>query len=351
MKKVLLFQIDHRSAQDQYRLSEPFTFCRDELFAEGIELVPQNYLRSDEHFDAYIFPRVVRPQVQEYLKHLSSEGKRIAIEMDDDLWHIPEWNPAYPHIREPELARLNWSVDLADMIFVSTPDLASVVNRPEKTVIVPNLVAVGKYPACREHNHDRVRILWAGSAHHINDLKELLTGVEQILAEYGTRVQFLFFGDMPEELGIWRRIVGSNLASLFPHPRYGDKVGYISHVDLTKYIDTLNTIEADIALAPLCDCPFNKSKSSIKYYEYTMTNSVVIATDLPPYRCIDNGLSGFLVQPGENWYKTMKYLIDNVDERRRLVRYARAKVEHKYSWAGSERQKWIEAYKRLAGGT
>jgi len=50
-----------------------------------------------------------------------------------------------------------------------------------------------------------------------------------------------------------------------------------------NFVAYMSEIQADLAIAPLCDNRFNRSKSAIKFFEYTAMGIPGVYADLAPY--------------------------------------------------------------------
>src|SRR6185437_14224390 len=96
MKRIFMHYPD-QGAQGWYRSLAPVLHCKQQLRDEGIELLCGESLTSADldNFDAFIFHRAVMPSFMPVIQGLINKGKKIAWELDDDIWHIPYWNPAY----------------------------------------------------------------------------------------------------------------------------------------------------------------------------------------------------------------------------------------------------------------
>jgi glycosyltransferase involved in cell wall biosynthesis len=341
MKKIFM-HITGAGAQGWYRAVAPVQHCRDELAAEGIELVASESLETFD-FDAFIFHRAVQASFLPVVSWLKRQGKRICWELDDDIWHIPTWNPASKAYTEAVIESCDRMADLADMICVSTPVLAQVVDRPGKTVVTPNLIDVSQWPERKGFSNFPLRILWAGSAHHKQDLEEIVEPLERVL-DVNWNVRVFFFGAMPERMGEWVRLKNSLVEMMVPK---SGRVGFIEHVVLEDYIPTLMALRPDIALCPLCDHEFNNSKSGIKFMEMAMAGSAVIATSLPPYQY--DGPFGRLVAPGDpkGWFESLRELIEDAYTRNRLAVAGRRKVVEDHSWQSPAKERWLEFFRRL----
>jgi glycosyltransferase involved in cell wall biosynthesis len=336
-----------RGACSYYRARLPWKHCADQLKADGIDLVLSETLDTSEEFDAYLVHRVVHPQFMPYLEHIKSRGKKIVVEIDDDVYHIPAWNPAASVFGQKELDTLNRTFDLADQIWVSTAPLAEVINRGDKVKVLPNLIDSNDYPARTRHDDGKVRVLWAGSIHHDADIGPLEPVVEELIRRHGDKVEFIFFGAWPEGLSRWVRIRHTNLATSVPRSDLARSLSYVDPVDLSDYPATLCGLGADIGLCPLADVKFNESKSGIKAMEYALAGAAVIATDLPPY----SGLTRHTIPPGNHpgeWARAIDRLIRDRDERAVARNETTRRVLVDHSWQGPRRNLWLDAFRGLA---
>ena len=75
-----------------------------------------------------------------------------------------------------------------------------------------------------------------------------------------------------------------------------------------------NNINWDIGIAPLEDNMINKSKSEIKYLEYSSWGFAGVYSDVGPYsRVVDNYKNGILIKNNDcdEWVNSIIYLIEN----------------------------------------
>jgi hypothetical protein len=63
-----------------------------------------------------------------------------------------------------------------------------------------------------------------------------------------------------------------------------NKITYYPWVNILNYPQFIRSIKADIAIAPLEDNEFNKSKSNLKMLEYTTLGLPGIYSNVEPYR-------------------------------------------------------------------
>ena len=79
--------------------------------------------------------------------------------------------------------------------------------------------------------------------------------------------------------------------------------------------------ETDIFVAPLVDNLYDRCKSSIKFLETSSAKRVGVWQNIRQYQqVVEDGKNGFLARTAEDWYKNIKYLIDNPEERKIMGR-------------------------------
>ncbi len=334
-----------------YRAKLPVYQCYSDLSKQGVHLHIDKELHMDELFyDVYILHRMPLENFIFFMQNIQKKGGKFVLEMDDDIFNIPEWMPSEEY--KSSKWALKTAIDMADEIWVSTEPLAETLGLPEKTQVLPNLVDYNAFlKPVAPLGTQPLRILWMGSMWHDKDLEQLVPATLRIVEEYGDQVQFLFWGCLPTALADYHRVPGQNFAVL-TQKDYNNRILFLEGLPFKFYFDRLVKISPYIGLAPLYDCQFNDSKSNLKFLEYTMAGAATIATDLSPYKCIQNGVDGLLVEPHDEdgWYRAIKTLIDNRDLRDSLVKNARETVYKYHSWQSQNKKKmWLDAFRNIAG--
>lgn len=334
----------------QYRAKLPVLNCYSDLGKSGVSLHLERELHSDEsYYDAFILHRVPAENAVFLMQTAQKNGAKFVLDVDDDILAIPDWMPS------EEYKASKWAykkcIEMADQIWTSTEELATAIGKPEKTRVLPNLIDFNTFLKPAEPRTEPVRILWTGSMWHDKDLNQIVNPVKRILKEYGTKVQFLFWGCLPTEFADFDRVPGQNIAVLNQKKEFGTSILYLSGIPFRFYYDRLVKLNGYIGLAPLCECNFNKSKSNVKYLEYSMAGMPTIASKCEPYKCIEDGVDGLLVDidDEDGWYNAIKRLIDDRKLHDTLVSNARTKTFELHSWQSQSRKEtWINAFKSLA---
>jgi glycosyltransferase involved in cell wall biosynthesis len=170
----------------------------------------------------------------------------------------------------------------------------------------------------KHDNKGNIIIGWQGSTTHEVDFKEALPALKRILDEY-PNVKIRLFGDVPKSLRDaihWSRFEWTGGV---PYEQYPKKLVFCNF---------------DIGIAPLTDSKFNQCKSNIKWLEYSAIKIPTVASDVYPYaKAIEQCSTGFLCKTEEEWYRSLKLLIDDKELRTQMGEEA-----HKVVWA-----KWSAA--------
>lgn len=267
------------------------------------------------------------PQHLGVIRATNEAGKLSVLEMDDDIWHISPLNPTHRHWSRPEVrANVRACVEEAQVVTTPTHALAELFRTMNPNVkVLPNMLpAQGwDYPTPKAQREDKVVIGWAGSMSHSGDLRVVDGIVQQLLDRY-PQAEFIMAGGLkPEELA--------------GH----DRISYLKATDIQAYPGTLEKF--DIGLIPLADTAFNRSKSDLKFVEYSMLGIPSVASKLEPYlRSVKHGENGFLASSPKDWLKHLTRLVEDIELRRGIG--ARAQEFARTRTIDQAIDKWEKAY-------
>jgi glycosyltransferase involved in cell wall biosynthesis len=173
-----------------------------------------------------------------------------------------------------------------------------------------------------------VTIGYLGSSSHQPDLQTIEPALGKILERY-PQVWLHFWGCQPSP-------------GLLVH----DRVHYtplmvLNYQDYSQYCAGL---EIDIALAPLRDSPFNRSKSPVKFYEYSALGLPGVYSDVAAYNeVVVDHENGLLARDDDSWHEQLSALIENPELRSRLAQQAQAQLRE--NWLiSNQAQQWEQAY-------
>jgi len=324
MCATITFMPEEESACSWYRCIVPGRA----LSAAGhdVEVAARVSQPRFEASDVVILQRPSQPPAIRLLRQLRAGGKTVVVELDDDMWNIHPSNPAHAMWQEPyRITTLEECIREADVVTVTTPELAGVVRPLNRNVVVlPNMLAGEDWPVeiPPVPENGRIVIGWAGSNTHYVDLQLLSGVVERILDEHED-VEF--------------RLVGMQDVPFPRHPRL-TKAPFVT---IEEYPDMLAAF--DIGLAPVVKGRFNRCKSDLKFLEYAMVGVPTVASDIETYeRSIRHGETGFLARNSKDWLKYLTILINNAELRGSMRLAARAFAETRSSDANVHL--WEKAY-------
>jgi len=270
----------------------------------------------------------------EELGQLAPYPRIAVLEHDDDYLTPRPDNPmfALDRITHEEyvatvVPQIRRSLETADLVTVSTDYLAETYARHTDVpiVVLPNTideVLLEVPPPVREPGQ-QLRVGWAGSATHTLDWKVCADGVRYGLTK--ARAHLVMMG------ADFRPLIGYRDAEFLPWAGAIDEY----YLPLTTW---------HVALAPLADDPFNRSKSALKALEAGAFGIPIVASDAGPYRdFVVHGETGFLCGRDDDWMKALRALAQDEEMRREMGRRARevARTFTTQAWA----PRWIGAYR------
>jgi hypothetical protein len=233
----------------------------------------------------------------EVVRRLKADGKKVVYETDDNYWAsvmlgIKE-TPDY-------LDTINKTIALCDAVIVTTQPLADVVKEVtgKEAYVAPNflctrswgnpvkLIDLGKKPI----------LLASGSNSHLKDF--------QILADIAhvpgmQRFQFVVWGNES-----FKNIIPGSI--------------WLKPVDLRGYFGTLQSLgmlSNVMGVIPLEDTLFNKSKSKLKWMEYTHAGIPGIYSNLAEYP----GHANCTVQGGTKAKQWAERIVDAYESRYEIL--------------------------------
>jgi len=300
--------------------------------------------------DIIIWQRQDASVFEGFLLAAKQIGKIQIYETDDNMHEIPMSNPVYFKFNPSKECFYNsvkW-MTTCDAMIVSTPPLKEYYeeNAGTNCTVIKNSVDITKVCTKPEIDSDRVRIVWSGSDTHLDDLKIIQPVIKRLKDEYGKKIKFTMVGyngvsTLPfkeeeyEENGEKKKQIIYKRVDL--DMKYDKYISWIRPVD--TYIERLAGMYFDIGLCPLEDTKFNRSKSNLKWLEYSLCGVATVASNVEPYKDIENGINGVIVPNDEkSWYKAIKALIENKELRNKLSKKAKESVVEKYNI----NENWVE---------
>jgi glycosyltransferase involved in cell wall biosynthesis len=317
-----------------YRVNAPMTEVAWQQLAHvtigGDPTVPEGV-----DADVLVVHGLAQHALEEALAAMPARRRLVVVENDDNHLDVRRDNPMfqgpdrtdYDTYVEQVVPRIRRSLELADLVTVSVPHLAEAYGRHTDTpiAVLPNTideVLLEVAPPLRAPG-EQLRVGWAGSPSHTLDWKVCASGVRYGLAK--TDAHLVLLG------ADYRRLIGYRDAEYLPWANSMDQY----YLPMTTW---------HVALAPLVDDEFNRSKSPLKALEAAAFGIPVVAGDAGPYRdFVIEGETGFLCRDDTDWMKALRALGNDEDMRREMGLAAR-EVARQYTtqaWAS----RWVQTYR------
>lgn len=254
---------------------------------------------------------------------------RIWVDIDDDLFSITEAHPEYDQYAS-RLSKLRALIDLADTITVSTDGvergLLQAGYEEKQITVIPNYLddRIWQLEPTQRQTGDssKMRILYSGTETHDADLKTVIGAIqsaqETIQEKLGKDLEVTVFG------GTAADIPGLTIVRVPDSKRF-----------YARYVPWLQDKGPfDFAIAPLdLNNRLNKSKSALKYLEYSAMGLPAVFTEIEPYvQAIDNYENGILVPENsqEMWIEALVSLATDSQLAQRLSGRCHADVINRY---------------------
>lgn len=286
-----------------------------------------------------------------FLEMQHKHQKPFVMDVDDNYIDVPYWNEAFESFRSGQSFRrvaLD-SMRNSDALFVTTRHLGEVYAPINDNVyLIENSLDfkgdrkfVG-WDNVSPRKYEGTRIGWIGGRAHFEDLMLVAPALRTVLEKH------------PD---VTLSLVNSALrlsceALKKPYPFEGLKnVHYADRsVPINRYAQFAASFGFDIGIAPLVDCNFNRSKSNLRWLEYSALKIPTVATDISHFReSIDPGISGLLVPENglEGWANALEFLIEDKNVRETIGRAAYKKVKKDFNVARNA-PNYLRLLKRIA---
>jgi glycosyltransferase involved in cell wall biosynthesis len=262
-------------------------------------------------------PELVEPVV----KRLRRRGTPLVVELDDNLFLKGSEDEEYGRYLDG-LARL---LESARLVTVSTEPLrAALAERNENVVVVENALDEQLWlPAPRPRPGPGTRLLFFGTRTHSKDLALLRPAIEALRRDAGLDVTlFVISGESKGEGQDW-------YTRLKPRRKDREYPGFVHWLKE-------HASDFDVGVAPLVDDEFNRSKSDIKFLDYSALGLPGVYSDVPVFASCVDGITG-LKTPNtvDGWCEALARLCADVELRMSLARAAQEYVIHERCLAHS----------------
>ena len=287
-----------------------------------------------------------------FLEMQHKHQKPFVVEVDDNYVDVPPWNEAYHGFRNGSSFR-RVSLDCmrnADALTVTTPHLGETYAPINDNIyVIENSLDfkgdrkfVG-WDTVSVRKHRGVRIGWIGGRAHFEDLMMVAPMLREILKKHEDVTLVLINSAIRESCKLLKR----------EYPFEGLKnVMYADRsVPINRYAGFMASFGFDIGLAPLVDCNFNRSKSNLRFLEYSGLSIPTVATDISHFsQTITPYEDGILIPENDmkQWKDAIELLIQDKNLREAIGRRANKRVKKDFNVQKNAPQ-YLRLLKELSG--
>lgn len=318
--------------------------------ATNEDTILKSYVKFFNQYDLVMLKHFDNPNAGRFIVAASDiTGVPFISDLDDDILSVREDQPAFKKgygkggVQQTVVATM---LSFSKGLIVTNDYLGQNITKTIKDMsdielpywVIPNYNNQEEWSKYKSKtNKNKIVIGWHGSLTHNADLEMVMPTLRQILLE-NKNVYLEFMGGVSAdyvqklfkdfELSLLNRIkiMGGTLAwHNFPYK--------------------LMKLKWDIGIAPLIDDKFNRSKSNIKWLEYSMKHIPTVASNVEPYRSITEGIDGFLCTTKDDWYNALTKLIKSKTLRTKIGEKAHKEITKnwQYQKAGKQYKKVIES--------
>lgn len=209
--------------------------------------------------------------------------------------------------------------------------LETVPNRKDDFYILPNSIDFNLFkPLETKDVSDVIRIGWTASDSHLSEFWLVNNVMTRLFKKYGNRICFVLLGNLKQ----FDKIFENN--------------SYERHdfVALSVYPLKLASLHLDIGICPLENDAFNRGKSQLKWSEYSALRIPSVCSDVIPYNCVENNVTGLKAKNEDEFVERIGELIENKEKRKYIADNA---FDKNYSDFNLDKNitRWIDTYEEI----
>lgn len=249
-------------------------------------------------------------------KEWKKKGGIIVYDIDDDLFDSKVTSTKIRNWTEELSNRCIFFAKNADLVTVSTKFLQEKVKPFNHNVQILRNVLDEKLWGLSGYVQNKVTIGYMGTRSHDNDLKIVVPALNKLKNEFSDFVEFEYIGCIQGQCEV-----------------IGAKEIKISNSDYPFFVDCMKKVHWDIGIIPLEHNEFNKSKSDLKFLEFSAMKLAIVVSNHDVYSQVAQHNKNCLVakNDADDWYKMLKALILNKQLREKLSQAAHALLMEKYT--------------------
>jgi hypothetical protein len=251
--KIVAFRGD-RAACFFYRLSAPLSYVAKNNPTWDLTITGVLDTRKLGDYDIAIMQRQYKADVFYPLLAMKKNGTKIVYEIDDDLFNVPKWNPASEVLGKKAVQdNIKYFLSNVHAVFTTTEHLKALYSPYCANIFVlPNSIdfdILHKTP----RNAAKKVVAWQGSASHDRDVSLMVPALKALVKRNDAFVK------------MWQ--IETDIKEIYQVP----------YVPFAAFYQMFAQLDGYLGLAPLTTVFFNRSKSNLKWLEYTVHGMATIA--------------------------------------------------------------------------
>ena len=309
--------------------------------------------------DIVVIQKQTNERALPYVRYAREHGKKVISEVDDCYFNLPTWNPAYNYYRNLGKELITF-YRLSNSMTVTTDYLKKELDKYNPNIFVlPNSLDIEfqeklekmseeelnlytRYIDVNQKNlslvevkeflKDKTTIGWGGSPTHLRDLDQATDALVKICSEDKNIIVVMMSCSTDT---ILKKINPKQLLLVKPSPIF-------------RYHQVLTSMSWDIGICPIEENEFNKSKSNLKFLEFSVNGYACVCSDVENYtKTVKHGETGLLTKNTvESWYENLKILIDSPQLRKTISATAKKFVKENFNIEKNV-SLWHDAYKEV----
>jgi glycosyltransferase involved in cell wall biosynthesis len=294
--------------------------------------------------EAIVIPRFYwRDHVssRQWIGTLHKAGLAVIYDLDDDVLSpqigarqqaTTEKNKSLEELEQDRRDRIA-AMRLCDGVTTSNETLAAVIRQytGAPVIVVPNAIDAAWFrrtmhgvPRIEKH----LTIGWAGGARYAEDLEPLAEAWANV-ARARPDVHFVVQGFLPDVL-----------CDAVP-PRRLHRIPWLS---LAEYPRAMRNV--DIACCSVAANHFNRCKTPIKLWEFTLAGAVCAVSPTLYGPVVTDGEDALVAETSGEWEAALLHLVDDCELRRRLWRNQRRRLAREHTLVNTWQQ-WPIAWRQI----
>lgn len=269
-------------------------------------------------------------EISPYSPHYGDYGIEEFYDKNNKLWIWKDGESI--NIKENKEKRYwhEWALKTASLVTTSTERLANYAKQFNKNVaVLPNSLDLDSWWHIETKPHKQLRAIWSGGASHFEDWFSIKKPLNDLMRKY----QFKLI------------MVGSDFSGVIDEDNK-KLVEFRPWVPFEAHSYHMMALDADFAIIPLADLPFNKYKSSVKWYEMSAMGIPSVVSWVAPYSDDVPNDCALGYKDSQSFSEAVLSLLQSQDVRKNIGEKARKWVENNRN-AKTTAKMWINAYQSI----